>query len=211
MINDQRTSFPVTSHQRVWNGAVFDMDEDRVIVVDGQEPVVRHYVAHTGAVAIVAYRETETEPEIALVSQYRHPVQATLWEIPAGLLDVEGEAPIKAAQRELWEEADLRADTWHTLVDYFTTPGASTESLRIFLARDLHEVPPAERFKRADEESAMERVWLPLSEAVRAVHAGRLHNPSAVVGILATASAYRHNWEGLRPVDAPWLRSPFGR
>ncbi|MDO5729888.1 MAG: NUDIX hydrolase [Actinomycetaceae bacterium] len=211
MIADRHTSFPVTSHERVWNGAVFDMDEDHVIVVEGQDPVVRHYVAHTGAVAIVAYRETAGEPEIALVSQYRHPVQATLWEIPAGLLDVKGETPVQAAQRELWEEADLTADTWHTLVDYFTTPGASTESLRIFLARDLREVPRADRFIRSDEESAMERIWVPLSEAVDAVHAGRLHNPSAVVGILATASAYRQNWECVRAPDAPWLRSPFGR
>lgn len=211
MIKDQRSSYPISSHERVWSGPVFDLDEDRVVVVEGEKPVARQFLAHTGAVAVVAYRERGGVPEIALINQYRHPVQATLWEIPAGLLDVEGEEPIVAAKRELWEEADLKADTWHTLVDYFTTPGASTEGLRIFLARGVHEVPDDERFEREDEERAMQRVWVPLDEAVEAVHAGRLHNPSAVVGVLATASARAGGWHALRDPRADWFRSPFNR
>lgn len=211
MIKDQRTSHPVASHERVWTGPVFDLDEDHVVVVEGEQPVARQFLAHTGAVAVVAYRERDGIAEVALVNQYRHPVQATLWEVPAGLLDVEGEDPLDAAKRELWEEADLRADTWHTLVDYFTTPGASTEGLRIFLARDVHMVPEHERFERADEERAMQRVWVPLDDAVAAVHAGHLHNPSAVVGVLATASARAGEWRNLRDPHADWFRSPFNR
>ncbi|MDO5719951.1 MAG: NUDIX hydrolase [Actinomycetaceae bacterium] len=211
MIQDQRSQYPVTSHKRLWTGPVFDLDEDYVVVVEGEPAVARQFLAHTGAVAVVAYREREGVPEVAFVDQYRHPVQATLWEVPAGLLDVEGEDPLEAAKRELWEEADLRADTWHTLVDYFTTPGASTEGLRIFLARDVHDVPENERFKRSDEERAMQRVWVPLEEAVAAVHAGRLHNPSAVVGVLATASARANGWRSLRDPQADWFRSPFNR
>lgn len=211
MISDRRESKPVVSHQRVWDGAVFDMDEDLVEVVEGQDPVVRHYVAHTGAVAIVALREGEHGPEVALVDQYRHPVQATLWEIPAGLLDVDGESPLEAAKRELWEEADLRAKTWNVLVDYFTSPGGSTEGLRIFLARDIEVVPEGERFERDDEEALMSLRWVALDEAVAAIHSGNLHNPSAVVGILATESALAKNWEPLRDADAEWLRSPFNR
>ncbi len=211
MISDRRESKPVVSHERVWEGAVFDMDEDRVIVVDGEEPVVRHYVAHTGAVAVVALRDGEDGPEVALVDQYRHPVQATLWEIPAGLLDVKGEEPLEAAKRELWEEADLVADEWNVLVDYFTSPGGSTEGLRIFLARGVKVVPEGERYVRDDEEALMSLRWVPLDEAVAAIHAGKMHNPSAVVGILATASARAKNWEPLREADAPWLKSPFNR
>ncbi|MDO5049681.1 MAG: NUDIX hydrolase [Actinomycetaceae bacterium] len=211
MIADRRESKPVTSHERVWEGAVFDMDEDRVVVVEGQEPVVRHYVAHTGAVAIVALREGDGGPQVALVDQYRHPVQATLWEIPAGLLDVEGESPLEAAKRELWEEADLVAERWDVLVDYFTSPGGSTEGLRIFLARDVSEVPEGERYARDDEEALMSLRWVSLDEAVSAIHAGKIHNPSAVVGILATASARAQNWAPLRDAEAPWLRSPFSR
>lgn len=210
LISDRRDSRPVLKHERVWDGAVFDMDQDTVEVTPGN-PVIRHYVAHTGAVAVVALRDGEAGPEVALVDQYRHPVQATLWEIPAGLLDVEGEPPLEAAKRELFEEADLRASTWNVLVDYFTSPGGTTEGLRIFLARDVEEIPEGERFERADEEASMTLCWVPLEEAVTAIHAGQLHNPSAVVGILATASAMRDDWKPLRDADAPWMRSPFNR
>ena len=210
MIADRRDTRPVRSHERVWTGAVFDMDEDRVEVTPGNV-VTRHYVAHTGAVAVVALREGAGDLEVALVDQYRHPVQATLWEIPAGLLDIEGEEPVEAAKRELYEEADLEADTWHTLVDYFTSPGGTTEGLRIFLARNVREVPAGQRFERTDEEAAMQLRWVPMREAVAAIHDGRLHNPSAVVGILAAQSARTQDWKCLRSAHAPWLRSPFSR
>ncbi|EEH64189.1 hydrolase, NUDIX family [Gleimia coleocanis DSM 15436] len=211
MIADERKSYPVLEHQRVWHGAVFDMDEDLVQLAPDSDPVRRHYVAHTGAVAVVALRGEAGSEEIALVDQYRHPVQAKLWEIPAGLLDIAGEDPLLAAQRELWEEADLRADTWHVLVDYFTSPGGSTEELRIYLARDVVEVPEGERHVRCDEEQTMALRWVNLNEAIDAVHAGLIHNPSAVVGILAAGSARSRNWESLRSVESLWFKSPLGR
>ena len=48
-----------------------------------------------------------TSGRVLLIQQYRHPIRLRDWEIPAGLLDVEGEAPLETAQRELAEEADL--------------------------------------------------------------------------------------------------------
>lgn len=208
---DERWSYPVLESARVWRGAVFDMDEDVVQLCAEQPPVRRHYVAHTGAVAVVALRGDAGAEEVALVDQYRHPVQAKLWEIPAGLLDIAGEDPLEAAKRELWEEADLVADKWDVLVDYFTSPGGSTEELRIFLARGVTEVPEGKRHERSDEELTMTLRWVNLDEAVEAIHAGKIHNPSAVVGILAAASVRNSGWERLRPVDSPWFRSPLGR
>lgn len=213
LIADEPMSARVVSHRRVWDGAVFDMDEDVIVVSPDTAQLVRHYVAHPGAVAVVALRESTTASgwEVALVDQYRHPVQAKLWEIPAGLLDMEGETPLAAAQRELWEEADLVAEQWNVLVDYFTSPGGSTEGLRIFIARQVAPAPPQERFEREGEEAAMTLQWVDLEDAVAAIHAGHLHNPSAVVGILAAASARAQQWRPLRPADAPWLRSPWSR
>ena len=69
--------------------------------------------------------------------QYRHPVGMMLWELPAGLLDVDGEPPLEAARRELAEEADLRRRRWDVLIDWFNSPGGTTEALRLYLARDL--------------------------------------------------------------------------
>jgi len=197
----------VVSRHVIHAGKVFDVVGEHVrLDAADPEPVLREYVDHPGAVAVVALREGPQGEEVALVDQYRHPIRAVLWEIPAGLLDVDGEDHLVAAQRELAEETDLQAGRWDVLVDYFTSPGGSDESLRIYLARDVSEVPEAERHDRADEEREMTTRWVPLDEAVAAVHAGRLHNPSAVVGVLAAASARAAGWETLRRADAPWFR-----
>lgn len=203
-IADQPRPHEVVASQVVWNGRIVDMIKDHVIVVEGQEPVVREYTRHPGAVAVVVLRGESGGEEILLERQYRHPVKAELWEIPAGLLDIPGEDPRIAAERELAEEADLVADRWDVLVDYFTSPGGSTEPLRIFLARDLRAAD--EVFDREDEEATMEYAWVRLDDALTMVLDGRLHNPSAVIGVLATHAARARGWAGLRPTDAPWLR-----
>ena len=181
-------------------GRIFDLRSEQVDLGEGGV-VTREFVDHPGAVAIVALDEDE---RVLLLHQYRHPVRRELWEPPAGLLDVDGEDAQAAAARELLEEADLRAARWDVLVDYYTTPGGSNEALRVVLARDFSEVPAAERHAREAEELGMELRWVPLDEAVSAVLAGDLHNPSAVVGILAAAAARATGWSSLRPADSPW-------
>ena len=204
-IADQPSPHEVVASQVVWNGRIVDMVKDHVIVVEGAEPVVREYTRHPGAVAGVVLRGESGEEEILLERQYRHPVQASLWEIPAGLLDIPGEDPRVAAERELAEEADLVAKRWDVLVDYFTSPGGSSEPLRVFLARELRDADEA--FDREDEEATMEYAWVRLDDALTMVLDGRLHNPSAVIGVLAAHAARGRGWAGLRPADAPWLRS----
>lgn len=203
-IADQPSPHTVAASEVVWSGRIVDMVEDRVVVVEGEEPVVRQYTRHPGAVAVVVMRGEEGAEEILLERQYRHPVNASLWEIPAGLLDIPGEDPLVAAERELAEEADLAARRWDVLVDFFTSPGGSTEPLRVFLARDLEETGTT--FEREDEEATMEYAWVSLDDALTMVLDGRLHNPSAVIGVLAAHAARARGWVGMRPTDAPWLR-----
>ena len=174
-IEDRHTPHTVTESTTAWSGRIVDMVEDHVVVVEGEEPVVRQYTRHPGAVAVVAMRGEEGAEEILLLRQYRHPVNASLWEIPAGLLDIPGEDSRVAAERELAEEADLKAARWDVLVDFFTSPGGSTEPLRVFLARDLETTETS--FEREDEEATMEYAWVSLSDALDWVFAGRLHNP----------------------------------
>ena len=203
-IEDRHTPHTVTESTTAWSGRIVDMVEDQVVVVEGEEAVVRQYTRHPGAVADVVMRGEEGAEEILLLRQYRHPVNASLWEIPAGLLDIPGEDSRVAAERELAEEADLKAARWDVLVDFFTSPGGSTEPLRVFLARDLETTETS--FEREDEEATMEYAWVSLSDALDWVLAGRLHNPSTVIGILSAHAARGRGWEGLREPGAPWLR-----
>ena len=159
--------------------------------------MVREFVDHPGAVAVIALDEDE---RVLLLRQYRHPVRAELWEPPAGLRDVDGEPPHVTAARELAEEADLRAGEWHLLAEFANSPGGSNERILVYLARDLSQVPEAERFVREDEEAGMVPLWLPLDDAVTAVLEGRLHSPSAAVGVLAAAASRDRGWSTLREV-----------
>ena len=110
--------------------------------------------------------------------------------------------PLLTAQRELLEETGYRAREWHTLVDYFSSPGFSTERIRIFLARGLEHVAD-NGYERRDEEKFIVADWVPLDEAMRLVLAGKLHNGPAITGILAGYAACAGGFSGLRPATAP--------
>ncbi|MDU0349698.1 NUDIX hydrolase [Actinomyces sp. MRS3W] len=204
----------VISHERIWSGPIFTVDDDMVVLADGSEPIRRQTVAHHDAVNIVAMREgsdssqPDAAAEILMVRQYRHPVRAMLWEIPAGLLDMPGESPLDAARRELAEETDYVAERWDVLVDVYASPGFTTEGARSFLAREVRLLPEDARVPREAEEAEFVPTWVRLDHAVEAIMRGRLHNPSTVMGILATARARDDGYSRLRPADADWLRSP---
>lgn len=193
----------LVNQETIYEGNVFSFVSDDLILDGHEETIRREYIAHPGAVAIVPLREGEKGPEVLLLSQYRHPVEAVLWEIPAGLLDKDGEDPLAAAQRELAEEASLDAASWHVLVDLFSSPGCLSESLRVFLARDLN--PTSLEYERTEEEADMEYEWIPLAEAVQLVHSGAIHNATTITGLLSAASALAGYGE-LREANAPWMR-----
>ncbi len=199
-LTDVQTPRPVLQRDTVHHGMIWDVVRDRVDLGPGGV-VQREYVRHPGAVGVLAMAQ---DGRVALVHQYRHPVRMMLWELPAGLLDVRGEPPLEAARRELMEEADLRADRWDVLVDWFNSPGGMDEALRVYLARDLSAVPPDQRHVREAEEHGMELRWVTLDEARDGVLAGRLRNPTAVVGVLAACAARDLGWSTLRPADTPW-------
>jgi 8-oxo-dGDP phosphatase len=199
-LRDELDPRPVTDSAVIYEGKIFDLIGESADL--GEAGVVRReFLHHPGAVAILALDEAD---RVLLLRQYRHPVRMDLWELPAGLLDVPGEEPVVAARRELAEEADLTAQRWDVLADWFNSPGGSDETVRVFVARDLQPVPGDERHTRTDEEAGIVTRWVPLDEARDAVLAGHLHNPSAVVGILAACAAREQGWRTLRPADTPW-------
>ncbi len=207
-VSDEPSPRRLLSSRTVYEGRIWDVVSDSFQLNDDGDTLVRDYIDHPGAVAILPMNDAG---DVLLLRQYRHPVGMDLWEIPAGLLDVEGEDFVIGAARELAEEADLVADRWNVLADFFNSPGSSSEAIRIYLARGLSEVPGHERHVRTDEEAEIELHWTPLDEAVQAGLDGRLHNPSAVVGVLAAAAARADNFESLRPAHAPWPAHPSQR
>lgn len=197
---------PVTDSRTLTQTPVLTMVQETFRLGASGEQLTRVFVRHPSAVAVLAVDDAD---RVLLINQYRHPVRMQLWEIPAGLLDVDGESLLATAQRELHEEADVQAETWHTLVDFYTTPGSQDEAIRVFLAEGISEVAADQRHTRTGEEAEILSRWVPLHEAVAAVLSGRLHNPSAATAVLAL-HAVRTGAGELRDARAPWADHPRG-
>ena len=200
-MEDTRESWPVAATEPLLKHWLLEVRSDKVQMPD-QDFAERTVVSHPGAVAVLALDDVG---RVLMIRQYRHPVGYQLWEIPAGLRDAAGEPPLETARRELLEETGYRARDWHVLIDYFTSPGYSTERLRIYLARAVEQAKddPAQAYVRHDEEKYLIQQWVPLDEAVTLAFEGRLHNSAAITGVLAAQSAQSTNFRTLRPATAP--------
>lgn len=203
---DEYVDLPVARRETMFEGRIWDVRRDTLAYGDQGAQIVRDYVVHPGAVAVLVL---DDDDRVLLIKQYRHPVRTRDWEIPAGLLDMAHETPLEAAKRELAEEADLVASEWAVLADYFTTPGGSDEAIRIYLARGLADAPDVHA--REDEEADMEVLWAPLDACVDAVLARRVGNPSLTVGVLAAHASRARGWSTLAAADAPWPAHPSQR
>ena len=200
-MEDAQESWPVAATEPLLKHWLLKVRSDKVQMPD-KHFAERTVVSHPGAVAVVALDDAS---QVLMIRQYRHPVGYQLWEIPAGLRDAAGEPPLETARRELFEETGHRAREWHVLIDYFTSPGYSTERLRIYLARGVEQVKDDEgpRYVPHDEEKFLEQQWVPLEEAVTLAFAGKLHNSAAITGVLAAQTARSDGFRGIRPADAP--------
>ncbi|WKD61119.1 ADP-ribose pyrophosphatase [Corynebacterium ciconiae DSM 44920] len=192
--------FTVEDSEILHEAPILALRRDTVSMPGGRS-AKREIIEHFGAVAVVAMRKSG---EIAMVRQYRHSVQQRLWELPAGLLDVADESALCCAQRELQEEAGLSAGRWELLTDVVSSPGFCEEAIRIFIARDLQEVPQPEA---VDEEADMTLRWIAVDQAARAVMRGEIVNSIAVSGIMAAYYA-TENDTALRSVDTPFSLRP---
>jgi 8-oxo-dGDP phosphatase len=195
-----RHEFRTLASETVYSGAILALRLDQVEMPDGRI-AEREVIEHHGAVAITAI---DDDGQVVLVDQYRHPLGQRLLELPAGLLDIAGEDPLAAAQRELAEETGLAAREWSVLVDVALSPGFTDESLRIYVARGLF---PTDRPDPEHEEADLRVIRLPLAEAVRVAFAGEIINATAVAGLLALTIALQDDIE-LRPGDTLWPDQP---
>ncbi|MDO4898070.1 MAG: NUDIX hydrolase [Rothia sp. (in: high G+C Gram-positive bacteria)] len=198
----------VQKRETKFQGFIWDVVRDDFSLTPDGPSMGRDYITHPGAVAIVALNDQD---QVLLINQYRQPVGMNLWEIPAGMLDVDGEDPLTAAQRELAEETDLQAEQWHTLMEYHNSPGCSTEANRVFLARGISSIPADQQEERQGEEAEIVAKWFDLDEVVAAILASRIHSPSTIMGVLAAHAARQNNYQSLTPASAPWPAHPYLR
>jgi ADP-ribose diphosphatase len=174
----------VLSSRVVYRGPAFWVSFDKVLEPTGVR-ARRDIVHHTGSVVILAVEESRGEPRILLERQYRHAAQLYLWELPAGRID-KGEGELAAAKRELLEETGYTATRWQRVLRFYASPGFVAETMSLFLARGLRtgEAQPEE-----DEVIRIRR--FPLSQAVRMVMNGKIHDAKTISGVLWLAQERR--------------------
>jgi ADP-ribose pyrophosphatase len=175
------------SSKNVFQGKVFWVTRDKVTEPGGVK-AVREVIRHNGSVVILAV-DTSTnpaDPGILLIRQWRHAANQFLFELPAGRIEP-GEKLIPSGRRELLEETGYRARKWSRLTKYFASPGFLTEAMNILLAEGLTigQAMP-------EEDEKIEVHMTPLSEVLRLIHAGKIHDGKTLIGVLTYASLRRN-------------------
>ena len=181
---DEPATWTVHEEERVWQGAApFSVRRD-TISAPGRpdERFARLVLEHPGAVVILAVDDQE---RALVLFQYRHPASMRLVELPAGLLDVEGEDPLVAARRELREEGLVLAAHWRHLFTTFSSPGLSSERIAYYLATGLTAAPDRGDFEPAHEEADMTLDWIPVDDLLEGIRDGRITNGPTAQALLA--------------------------
>ena len=182
-IADEPTSWPVVGtrliHRDAW---VVELREDQVQRPGHpEESFGRLVVEHPGAVVVLAI---DDEERVCCIRQYRHAGQAVFIELPAGILDKEGEDPQVTAARELQEEVELQAEHWLQLLTTYPTAGITSELHHIFLARGLSYAGRGD-FELHAEEAELEQLWVPFEELLDAVLDSRVREGPLAAAVLA--------------------------
>ena len=162
----------------VFRGRVIALDLETVALPNGSTAELE-IIHHPGGAAVVAL---DSAQRVCLLHQYRHAAGGWLWELPAGKID-HWEPPLNTAQRELLEEAGATAQHWHSLGDYVSSPGVFTETVHLFLARDL-----SCRAPQPEQHEVFEVHWKPFPEALQMATDGSLRDGKTLVGLFRAAA-----------------------
>ena len=179
---DTPLSWPVLRTREIHRDAwVVGLREDVVQRPGHPETLHRLVLEHPGAVVVLA---VDDQRRVCCLRQYRHAGGGDFVELPAGLLDKDGEDPQVTAARELREEAELRAEEWHHLLTLNPSAGITTELQHIYLARGLSHADRGD-FELRGEEAEMEQFWAPVDELLEAVLAGQVREGPLAAAVLA--------------------------
>lgn len=183
VVSDRPESWPVHDVERIWEGAApFSVRRDTISVPGRpEERFGRLVLEHPGAVVVLAVDEQE---RALVLHQYRHPTRRRLVELPAGLLDVEGEDPLAAARRELQEEGLVLAQRWTHLFTTYSSPGLTSERIAYYVAEGLTPAPDRGGFEPAHEELDMTVAWVPVEDLLTGVREGRVTNGPTAQAVL---------------------------
>lgn len=167
--------------KQIWQGDSWSLRVDSLQLPDGTI-VEKGILVHPGSVVLVPIRPLpDNRYEILMLNQYRHVLDQTILELPAGSRKAD-EAWLLCAQRELREETGQRAQTFTHLGDIWPAPGFTDEVLRIYLAQHLEPDPLP-----GDVDELIEVIPMGLDDLLEMAQDGRIQDAKTIISLQKTA------------------------
>lgn len=158
----------------IYEGKILKLRRDDARLPDGR-PCVREIIEHSGGACVLYVKEGK----VLLVRQYRYAYGESLYELPAGKLEI-GEDPKNAALRELEEEAGVLAEELRLLCVMYPTPGYTNEKIYIYQA-----VSGKETAISPDEDEFLDVEYLPLDKVKEMLKNGEIRDGKTIVALQA--------------------------
>ena len=172
MLEDKKT---------VYVGKIVTMETAKAHLPNGHSMDV-DIVRHPGGAAVVALND---QGKVCLLKQYRCVLDQWLWELPAGKID-HNEPPLNTAQRELEEEAGIRAQAWQDLGFMVSSPGVFTEKVYLYLGTDLHSVS-----QNSEDHEVFDVHWIEMKQALQWAQGGEISDAKSVIALFRAANMLR--------------------
>ncbi|MBH1962092.1 MAG: NUDIX hydrolase [Rhodocyclales bacterium] len=172
------------SSEPVFDGKLLRVRRDQVRLPDGQ-PAVREWIAHPGAVVIVALLDNG---QLLFERQYRYALHRVFLELPAGKIDP-NEHPLDTAKRELREETGYQAKTWRHLGVMHPCIGYSDEKIEIFWAEGLVYVG-----HERDHGEFLEVIEMSVADALLTVRDGEITDAKTITALMWAEKIISGTW-----------------
>jgi ADP-ribose pyrophosphatase len=152
----------------------------------GSLTIRREHLDRGDAVAVLLV--DRGRDEVLLIEQFRigpavHGDDPWLVEIVAGMLDAD-EDPEDCARRECVEEAGFEPVRLTRLGEFYTTPGGSSERIIVYLGEVDRMQPVADGGGLDHEHEDIRALWVPRTEAMGWVAAGRIRSGTPMLALL---------------------------
>lgn len=168
----------------IYQGRNIHITKDQVLCDNGIESQ-RDCVRAKGGVGILV----ADKHKVLLVKQYRYLVSEETWEIPAGTREPDEDTMI-TAMRELEEEAQLKAEDYHLIIEMYSTPGFCDESIFIYEACNPTKIKNP---KAMDEDENITTYWIDLEECMKMIQDGQIKDAKTILAIQYAYIKYLEN------------------
>jgi len=181
-LKSSKKKFCIVSRRAAFRGHLVHLDVLKIHTASGRK-YERELIKHPGAVIIIPRLP---DGRLILIHQLRVAVGDTIWEFPAGTLE-KGESVAACAARELQEETGWKAGRLRRVLDFFPTPGISTEKMFLFIGDRLRKA--AALTQDLDEE--LEVAYFTPAQVEKMIRSGRIIDGKTILGFLFLKKYFR--------------------